>query len=184
MRKLLAALASVALVLVVLYPNAYLGVVQMRNETKGLESLVDADCELVALVGDYLDISGETPESWVLRNIQWQSDYDAYGNLEYWATPKETILYGRGDCEDRAILAKSLNAYLQKDVEIVVQVDHVYLVKDGENYFGVSDTEGVGELVKKIIVEMPLIRKIIITTGLIIIWGLVVYYEACSRLWI
>jgi len=54
---------------------------------------------------------------------------------------------------------------------MVVQLDHVYIVKDGENYFGVSNTTSVKELIREIIVKMPFPRKLAIVTGLVLIWG-------------
>ncbi|MBN1785380.1 MAG: hypothetical protein JW825_00115 [Candidatus Methanofastidiosa archaeon] len=171
MRKILALVLSCALILIVLYPNVYLGILQIGNEINGIDSLVDGADDSVALVGEKLKGSGQTPESWVLENIEWVSDYDLYFNLEYWARPGETIMAGKGDCEDRAILTKSLNEYLQHETELVVQLDHVYLVKDGENYFGVSGTTSVTELVKNVIYGIPFIRKLVIISGLIMIWG-------------
>lgn len=38
------------------------------------------------------------------RLIDYRSDQDIYGVLDYWATPKEILASGRGDCEDFAIL--------------------------------------------------------------------------------
>ncbi|HOP09227.1 MAG TPA: hypothetical protein PLC12_03310, partial [Candidatus Methanofastidiosa archaeon] len=103
MRKILALVLSCALIILTLYPNVYLGVVQLGNEINGLDSLVDGNDLSVALVGENLKMTGQTPEDWVAENIHWVSDYDLYYNLEYWATPSETIMAGRGDCEDRAI---------------------------------------------------------------------------------
>ena len=175
MRVICAVLASVALVLVVLYPNLYLGAVQASNEIAGLESLIDPDDELVMLVGEHLRITGETPESWVQRNIEWVSDYDLYLNLEYWATPAETILAGKGDCEDRAIVSSSINRYLEREATVVTQLDHVYVVVDGKPYFGVSETRSTKELVAKLVEQVPLARKVAIAAGLLLIWAHAVF---------
>jgi predicted transglutaminase-like cysteine proteinase len=40
----------------------------------------------------------------VNNNIRYASDLSLYGVEDYWATPKETLLKGQGDCEDFAIL--------------------------------------------------------------------------------
>ena len=37
------------------------------------------------------------------RQIMFQSDWDVWGQADYWATPMETIGQGRGDCEDFSI---------------------------------------------------------------------------------
>lgn len=41
---------------------------------------------------------------WVNRNIEYTSDIELYNTIDYWATPKETLKYLKGDCEDFAIL--------------------------------------------------------------------------------
>ncbi len=173
MKKVLGLVCSVALVLVVLYPNLYLGVLQASYELDGVDARVDPSDPLVQLVGQQLRLSGESPESWVARSIRWESDYAVYGNLEYWASPGETILAGRGDCEDRAILTSSLNRYLGQESAIVVQLDHVYVLKDGEAYFGVSDTESVPEALWGLLLGIPLVRKLCIVAGLALIWAAV-----------
>jgi len=173
MRKIIGVVLSVAWVLLVLYPNVPLGVVQVQRELDGLDALVDPDDELVTLVGDHLLITGEQPESWVARTIPWKSDYDVYGNLEYWAHPSETILRGAGDCEDRAILTRSLNAYLNQESEVVVQPGHVYIVRDGQAYFGVSETDSVPEMLWNVVQAIPAGRVLLILGGLIAIWGAV-----------
>lgn len=38
------------------------------------------------------------------REIEFASDIDHWGVLDYWATPIETLQTGKGDCEDYAIL--------------------------------------------------------------------------------
>ena len=174
MKKALGLIASVAFVLVVLYPNIYLVALQATYELDGVDARIDPHDPLVQLVGEQLRVSGETPESWVSRSIRWASDYDVYGNLEYWASPSETILAGRGDCEDRAILTSSLNRYLEQEATIVVQLDHVYVLKDGEPYFGVSDTESVQEVLWELLRDIPFIRKLIIVAGLALIWAAVI----------
>lgn len=40
----------------------------------------------------------------VNRLIAYRSDREVYGKLDYWATPREALTAGRGDCEDFAIL--------------------------------------------------------------------------------
>lgn len=37
------------------------------------------------------------------RNIRYGEDIDVWGDKDYWATPLESMLKGRGDCEDYAI---------------------------------------------------------------------------------
>jgi predicted transglutaminase-like cysteine proteinase len=40
----------------------------------------------------------------VNRTIEYQSDHTLYGVTDYWAKPSETLIRGKGDCEDFAIL--------------------------------------------------------------------------------
>lgn len=40
----------------------------------------------------------------VNKMIDYTSDHEIYGRLDYWATPSQTLQAGRGDCEDYAIL--------------------------------------------------------------------------------
>ena len=58
-----------------------------------------------------LDLAREQPVSVRLERINqffnirtiFQSDLEAWGQTDYWATPLETLMHGRGDCEDFAI---------------------------------------------------------------------------------
>jgi predicted transglutaminase-like cysteine proteinase len=43
----------------------------------------------------------------VNRLIDYRSDKEVYGVLDYWATPREILTAGQGDCEDFAILKMS-----------------------------------------------------------------------------
>ena len=42
--------------------------------------------------------------TWVNRNIEYIPDQVLYNTIDYWATPKETLKYLKGDCEDFVIL--------------------------------------------------------------------------------
>lgn len=45
---------------------------------------------------------------WVKDNIQYKTDIENYGKMEYWALPTETVKRGLADCEDQAFLIHSL----------------------------------------------------------------------------
>jgi transglutaminase-like putative cysteine protease len=45
---------------------------------------------------------------WVQDNIQYRSDIESYGLLEFWVLPTVTVKKGYGDCEDGAFLIHSL----------------------------------------------------------------------------
>jgi predicted transglutaminase-like cysteine proteinase len=44
----------------------------------------------------------------VNRSIRFEQDIDGYGVADHWATASETLLRGRGDCEDIALLKMAL----------------------------------------------------------------------------
>lgn len=48
----------------------------------------------------------------VLTDIQYVSDKEQYHEDDYWASPIETIMNGKGDCEDFAILQKEVLRHL------------------------------------------------------------------------
>jgi len=45
---------------------------------------------------------------WVIDNLQYVGDQANKGQVEYWQNPEDTIITLKGDCEDGAILIKSL----------------------------------------------------------------------------
>lgn len=60
-------------------------------------------------------LAGKTPEDtmykcclFVIDYIKYVGDLEARGQQEYWQTPEDTIARRQGDCEDGAILMKSL----------------------------------------------------------------------------
>ena len=46
---------------------------------------------------------------WVIDNLRYVGDQANKGQLEYWQNPEDTIITLKGDCEDGAILIKSLS---------------------------------------------------------------------------
>ena len=46
---------------------------------------------------------------WVIDNLSYVGDSTNKGQAEYWQNPEDTIITLRGDCEDGAILIKSLS---------------------------------------------------------------------------
>jgi hypothetical protein len=43
-------------------------------------------------------------QAWVERTIRYKDDLSNWGRAEYWASPKETLDRGAGDCDDKSIL--------------------------------------------------------------------------------
>lgn len=56
------------------------------------EGRTESDWSRLHLVNDFIN-----------RNINFVSDQQQYGRLDYWATPVESLGAGAGDCEDYAI---------------------------------------------------------------------------------
>jgi predicted transglutaminase-like cysteine proteinase len=62
----------------------------------------------------------------VNQNISYRSDMEAHGVVDKWSSPAETIASKSGDCEDYAILKRSLLVNLgikEEDMDIVVVND-------------------------------------------------------------
>lgn len=51
--------------------------------------------------------------------IAYATDMEAYGTVEFWATPMETVYSGRGDCEDTATLFVNIASKMGLDVGFV-----------------------------------------------------------------
>ncbi len=132
--------------------------------------LVNPYDEGVIRLAEEANSSNSSPEEYVLGNIPYASDYDVYYNLEYWASPGETLKSGKGDCEDRAILVKSVEEYLRINSTLVIQKDHVYVQRDNLAFGGISQTESYPEAIWNIVTGIPLLRKIVIIAGLLAIW--------------
>lgn len=168
---------SILIVLVVLYPNLYLAGKQATTQIRGIDSLVDPDNPQVIILAEEALLSEEvqsgdlTIEAYVLSVIEYASDYDQYYNLDYWATPAETLQSRAGDCEDRAIVVKSVQEYLGEDSKLVIQPRHVYIEQNGIVYGGKSSIDSYSQAVYETIKNIPSIRKILIFVGLVLIWG-------------
>lgn len=87
--------------------------------------------------------------AFVLDTIDYESDRDSHGRREYWQLPTETLLLGRGDCEDRAFLFISLCRASGFDCVIVNEPGHVsagvdvegegnHVSYDGRDYLAVD----------------------------------------------
>lgn len=85
----------------------------------GVERFAENDCAGKAACRVRLSLMKETTEAVrdqslirkiaainisINRLVDYRSDSDVYGVLDYWATPAEILSAGKGDCEDFAIL--------------------------------------------------------------------------------
>lgn len=53
-------------------------------------------------------ISPEAIAKFLWKNFEFQEDQEQFGQKEYWQTPEEFMMNKKGDCEDFAMMAKSL----------------------------------------------------------------------------
>ncbi len=67
---------------------------------------------------------------WVGTNIQYKSDLEIHGEVDFWQFPNETLTLGTGDCEDFSILLCSLlraDGWSSDDVHVIVgEQDNLY----------------------------------------------------------
>ena len=169
---------SLFLIGLILYPNLYLAGKQVISQYRGIDSLVDPENPLVitfaeeALRDERVQSGEISVEEYVLLSIDYVRDYDLYYNANYWASPAETLQKRAWDCEDSAIVVKSVQEYLGvEDSQIVFQPRHVYVEQNGTIIGGKStidsNLQGFIDSVKSI----PRLRQILIVLGLFLIWG-------------
>ncbi len=185
---------SVILFLLVLFPNIPLALEQINRTSMGYDRLANSTSPQLNALADKIEKSGEDPVWYIDEHFPYASDYEVWGNFDYWETPEEVIAQGRTDCEGKAILTKAVinllserqNTHIQS--EIKPQQQHVYVeVQEEENISGtpVNQTtsyylipEKVNESYldktingfKEFQSEMPLERQIILIVGLSLIW--------------
>ncbi len=63
--------------------------------------------------------------SFVQKSLKYESDSDTNSSFEYPRYPVETLFYGKGDCEDKAILTASLLYNLGYDVALLRLPNHM-----------------------------------------------------------
>ncbi|MFQ6125851.1 MAG: hypothetical protein ACE5R6_14785 [Candidatus Heimdallarchaeota archaeon] len=170
---------SLLLILVILYPNLYLAGKQAITQLRGMDSLIDPEDPYVkalaeeALTNETVQSGELTIEEYIYSVIHFKRDIDLYLNMDYWASPAETIQRRAGDCEDRAIVVKSVEEYLGlgEDSKLVIQPRHVYIEREGIIYGGKSSIDSYFDAVVDFVKDIPLLRKVLILLGLIWIWG-------------
>ena len=169
---------SLLLITLVLYPNLYLAGKQVISQYRGIDSLVDPENPLVVAFAeealrDERVQSGEiSVEDYVLMSIDYVRDYDLYYNANYWASPAETLQKRAGDCEDSAIVVKSVQEYLGlNNSQIVIQPRHVYIEQNGTIIGGKSTIDSNFQGFIDSVKSMPRLRQVLIILGLFLIWG-------------
>jgi len=169
---------SLLLIALVLYPNIYLAGKQVISQYRGIDSLVDPENPLVidfaeeALKDERVQSGEISVEEYVLMSIDYVRDYDLYYNANYWASPEETLQKRAGDCEDSAIVVKSVQEYLDLgDSQIIIQPRHVYIEQNGTVIGGKSTIDSNFQGFIDSVKNMPRLRQVLILLGLFLIWG-------------
>jgi predicted transglutaminase-like cysteine proteinase len=91
---------------------------------------VTPDDPLVLAALDNITTSNLAPDwmelrDWVAKNVEYVSDNETHGVVEYWQFPNETLTLGTGDCEDFSILLCSLlraNGWTEDEAYVVIGV--------------------------------------------------------------
>lgn len=179
---------------IVFYPNIPLYFEQMHRWNTGLYSLIDSNSsEIQEFAEEAYKYNNVFPEYYIMEKIKYKSDIENYWNIEYWATPKETLEKGSGDCEDIAILSKSVLDYLEKtyyknySARMIDQGIHVYVRR---NIFSnvypdrplggavpdeiIKEYEGLSGLIKRWTEIIPVWRWILYCIILILMTGFVI----------
>jgi hypothetical protein len=60
-----------------------------------------------------------------VQYIEYQSDYETNGRVEYWSFPVETLYLHAGDCEDKSFLLASIFEKMGYDAVILIDTEHV-----------------------------------------------------------
>jgi hypothetical protein len=124
----------------VLNPNPKRAVLQVSH-TLNPEALIQTDFPGMNGINERVDRMLATDREgdsearivarFVRKNIRYVSDYENWGNIEYWPTAQETWERGQEDCDGRAILATSiLRSRGYSSARLVVGLDHMWIKVD------------------------------------------------------
>jgi hypothetical protein len=144
-----AVFVSFVFFLLVMFPNIPLGLEQVKRTCMGYDALSETYTPLLEPYVDQIERSGDPPDWYIDEQVPYASDFELWGNMDYWETPEEVIKKGRTDCDGKAILTKAVldivhkRALLKKTERVPViseikhQQQHVYVeVKKQENKTG------------------------------------------------
>lgn len=130
----------IALAVLVLNPNLKRAVMQVGHALSP-ESLIQTHFTALAQINREVDREvrldrGRHSEpkviaKFVLKKIRYVSDYETWGNLDYWPTAEETWEKRQEDCDGRAVLAASLlRSRGFHSTALVVGLDHMWIKVD------------------------------------------------------
>ena len=115
---------------------------QQRREVIGMDNMSYMSNTLVPALTQKIIAARVSPESYIQENFTYISDYQNYGIRDFWAYPDETISRMSGDCEDYAILEKSVVDYVYKNtkvVKVMTQPNHAYVSVDNSSVWKIAD---------------------------------------------
>jgi predicted transglutaminase-like cysteine proteinase len=126
-----------AITAIVLNPNLRIACKQVLH-TFGPESLIQSDFSAMQDINHELDqlardskarySEPKIVERYVLKKIRYVTDYENWGNIEYWPTAEEVWSKRQEDCDGRAILAASiLRARGYPSTKLVVGLQHMWI---------------------------------------------------------
>ena len=87
-----------------------------------VRALADRIESITQLGGDRM--RADVALSIVHENVAYATDQEMHGVSDYWQYPAETLLSGKGDCEDQALLLASLLEALGMDTVLVIEPGH------------------------------------------------------------
>ena len=134
-RRALKAMAFCLFAFFVLNPNLKRLVLQAHH-IFAPESLIEIKFPGMADINRQIDeLMAQVPgrseikviERFVLRRIRYVSDYETWGNMDYWPMAEEVWQKRQEDCDGRAILAVSiLRARGYRSARLAVSLDHMW----------------------------------------------------------
>jgi len=195
-----AVLVSTVFFLLVMFPNVPLGLEQIKRTYMGYDALAEIPSPKLDSFVDLIEKSGDPADWYIDEHIPYASDFELWGNMDYWETPDEVISQGRTDCEGKAILTKAAMSLINKREilakketvpvlpEIKEQQQHVYVEVTKEvnttgkpvnrtvSYYKIPESPKESFLDKTIkglqefSREVPLNRQLILLVGYAGIW--------------
>ena len=195
-----AVIISVVFFLLVMFPNVPLGIEQVKRTFMGYDALAETQSQRLDSFVDLIEKSGDPADWYIDEHIPYASDFELWGNMDYWETPDEVILQGRTDCEGKAILTKAAMSLINKREmlinketvpvlpEIKEQQQHVYVevtkevhtngkpVNKTVAYYKIPEPPKESFLdktikgLKEFTREVPQNRQVILLVGYVVIW--------------
>ena len=115
-------------------PVPRMGIEQYRIYTfvtpddPAVRALADRIESITQLGGDRM--RADVALSIVHENVAYATDQEMHGVSDYWQYPAETLLSGKGDCEDQALLLASVLEAMGMDTVLIIESGHMLVGVD------------------------------------------------------